>query len=331
MPGGLRGALREDDADGDRAGRIGGRRARRLHRGDETQERRRRQPRRRRLARRARRVGELEVGAQRRQSGRHDRPVSGRRRDRVVGQAVQSGQRGGGLGRAAGRQLRMSPQDREAQCAQPHRSGRRDAGQGGARQVDDRGPRAVADEGLDQAVGVGKVVRRDHYGVGGRGRVRSRGQSGGRGGRRGRGQRHEQGEQGDAQAAAARLKPRPGVDASGRGLREYRTVQGTMVDFPTMLGSAPGARQTTHDFAALLTFWYRTGSVLLITFEAAVSEHALRIVVLVKQVPDTANVTGEAMKDDGTVNRAALPAIFNPEDLNALEVALDSTTATAAA
>jgi electron transfer flavoprotein beta subunit len=45
-------------------------------------------------------------------------------------------------------------------------------------------------------------------------------------------------------------------------------------------------------------------------------------VVLVKQVPDTANITGEAMKKDGTVNRAALPAIFNPEDLNALEMAL---------
>jgi len=45
-------------------------------------------------------------------------------------------------------------------------------------------------------------------------------------------------------------------------------------------------------------------------------------VVLVKQVPDTANITGQAMKDDGTVNRAALPAIFNPEDLNALEMAL---------
>jgi electron transfer flavoprotein beta subunit len=29
------------------------------------------------------------------------------------------------------------------------------------------------------------------------------------------------------------------------------------------------------------------------------------------------------MKDDGTVNRAALPAIFNPEDLNALETALE--------
>ena len=45
-------------------------------------------------------------------------------------------------------------------------------------------------------------------------------------------------------------------------------------------------------------------------------------VVLAKQVPDTANITGEAMKADGTVNRAALPAIFNPEDLNALEMAL---------
>jgi electron transfer flavoprotein beta subunit len=43
---------------------------------------------------------------------------------------------------------------------------------------------------------------------------------------------------------------------------------------------------------------------------------------LVKQVPDTANVTAEAMREDGTVNRSALPAIFNPEDLNALEAAL---------
>ncbi len=46
------------------------------------------------------------------------------------------------------------------------------------------------------------------------------------------------------------------------------------------------------------------------------------IVVLVKQVPDTKHVTGQAMKEDGTVNRAALPAIFNPEDLHALEAAL---------
>jgi len=45
-------------------------------------------------------------------------------------------------------------------------------------------------------------------------------------------------------------------------------------------------------------------------------------VVCVKQVPDTKRITGEAMKEDGTVNRAALPAVFNPEDLNALEEAL---------
>lgn len=48
----------------------------------------------------------------------------------------------------------------------------------------------------------------------------------------------------------------------------------------------------------------------------------MRIVVLAKQVPDTRNVGKDAMKADGTVNRAALPAIFNPEDLNALEQAL---------
>ncbi|GHV64224.1 electron transfer flavoprotein subunit beta [Bacteroidia bacterium] len=48
----------------------------------------------------------------------------------------------------------------------------------------------------------------------------------------------------------------------------------------------------------------------------------IKIVVLAKQVPDTRNVGKDAMKDDGTVNRAALPAIFNPEDLNALEQAL---------
>ncbi len=46
------------------------------------------------------------------------------------------------------------------------------------------------------------------------------------------------------------------------------------------------------------------------------------IVVTVKQVPDTHNVSGNAMKEDGTINRSALPAIFNPEDLNALEEAL---------
>jgi len=47
-----------------------------------------------------------------------------------------------------------------------------------------------------------------------------------------------------------------------------------------------------------------------------------KIVVLAKQVPDTRNVGKDAMKEDGTVNRSVLPAIFNPEDLNALELAL---------
>lgn len=49
----------------------------------------------------------------------------------------------------------------------------------------------------------------------------------------------------------------------------------------------------------------------------------LKIVVLAKQVPDTRNVGKDAMTPEGTVNRAALPAIFNPEDLNALEMALN--------
>jgi electron transfer flavoprotein beta subunit len=50
---------------------------------------------------------------------------------------------------------------------------------------------------------------------------------------------------------------------------------------------------------------------------------AYNCVVPIKQVPDTKRITGEAMNDDGTVNRGALPAIFNPEDLNALELALE--------
>ena len=49
---------------------------------------------------------------------------------------------------------------------------------------------------------------------------------------------------------------------------------------------------------------------------------SLKIIVLAKQVPGTRNVGKDAMKEDGTINRAALPAIFNPEDLNALEQAL---------
>ena len=49
---------------------------------------------------------------------------------------------------------------------------------------------------------------------------------------------------------------------------------------------------------------------------------AFKIVVLAKQVPDTHNVGADAMNADGTVNRAALPTVFNPEDLKALEMAL---------
>lgn len=48
----------------------------------------------------------------------------------------------------------------------------------------------------------------------------------------------------------------------------------------------------------------------------------MKIVVLAKQVPDTRNVGKDAMKADGTVNRGALAAIFNPEDLQALEQGL---------
>jgi electron transfer flavoprotein beta subunit len=52
------------------------------------------------------------------------------------------------------------------------------------------------------------------------------------------------------------------------------------------------------------------------------SERTYQSIVLVKQVPDTRHVTGEVMTKDGTMNRNALSAIFNPEDLNALEMAL---------
>lgn len=53
-----------------------------------------------------------------------------------------------------------------------------------------------------------------------------------------------------------------------------------------------------------------------------VKDMELKIVVLVKQVPDTRNVGNQAMNEDGTINRSALPAVFNPDDLNALEQAL---------
>lgn len=46
------------------------------------------------------------------------------------------------------------------------------------------------------------------------------------------------------------------------------------------------------------------------------------IIVLAKQVPDTRHVGREAINADGTINRAALPVIFNPDDMRALEQAL---------
>ena len=45
-------------------------------------------------------------------------------------------------------------------------------------------------------------------------------------------------------------------------------------------------------------------------------------IVLVKQVPDTGNISGNVMREDGTVNRSKLPAVFNHEDKVALELAL---------
>ena len=57
-------------------------------------------------------------------------------------------------------------------------------------------------------------------------------------------------------------------------------------------------------------------------YKSNIDNMSLKIVVLAKQVPDTRNVGPDAMTPEGTVNRAALPAVFNPDDLNALEQAL---------
>ena len=53
-----------------------------------------------------------------------------------------------------------------------------------------------------------------------------------------------------------------------------------------------------------------------------------KIIVLAKQVPDTRNVGKDAMKADGTVNRAALPAIFNPEQALRIKDKFPGTTIT---
>ena len=53
----------------------------------------------------------------------------------------------------------------------------------------------------------------------------------------------------------------------------------------------------------------------IITLQSNLYFMELNIIVLAKQVPDTRNVGPQAMNADGTINRSALPAIFNPEDL----------------
>jgi electron transfer flavoprotein beta subunit len=48
----------------------------------------------------------------------------------------------------------------------------------------------------------------------------------------------------------------------------------------------------------------------------------MNVIVLAKQVPDTQRISGELMTAQGTINRDSMPAIFNPDDLFALEAAL---------
>ena len=46
----------------------------------------------------------------------------------------------------------------------------------------------------------------------------------------------------------------------------------------------------------------------------------MKIYVCVKQVPDTSGKV--AVKDDGTLDRASMATITNPDDMNAVEAAL---------
>lgn len=46
----------------------------------------------------------------------------------------------------------------------------------------------------------------------------------------------------------------------------------------------------------------------------------MKIIVCVKQVPDTSGKV--AVNPDGTLNRASMPTITNPDDMNAVEAAL---------
>ena len=47
----------------------------------------------------------------------------------------------------------------------------------------------------------------------------------------------------------------------------------------------------------------------------------MRIFVCVKQVPDTSGKV--AVNEDGTLNRASMLTIINPDDLSAMEAALE--------
>jgi electron transfer flavoprotein beta subunit len=80
-----------------------------------------------------------------------------------------------------------------------------------------------------------------------------------------------------------------------------------------------GFKKYVHLLGVLRSFWK---SIVIFAPNFNESNILMKIIVLAKQVPDTRNVGKDAMKEDGTVNRAALPAIFNPEDFNALEQAL---------
>lgn len=50
---------------------------------------------------------------------------------------------------------------------------------------------------------------------------------------------------------------------------------------------------------------------------------AYQMICLMKQVPDTRNISSDVLREDGTVNRQALPAVVNPDDTYALEMALE--------
>jgi len=94
----------------------------------------------------------------------------------------------------------------------------------------------------------------------------------------------------------------------------------------TTNGGAQSKKTTNNKLLTNAGIWAKLPRLWLTEIEEYVDSQEFIVpyncVVLIKQVPDTKRLTGRAMNDDGTVNRGALPAIFNPEDLNALELAL---------